>query len=114
MWFLPFAVACGNTFILKPSEQVPLSAIRVFEIMSRLTYPRAWSIWSMAARDAVNALLEHKGINGISFVGSAATAKYVYMPAAENGKRVQALGGAKNHMVVMPDCAHDSHSGRNQ
>jgi malonate-semialdehyde dehydrogenase (acetylating)/methylmalonate-semialdehyde dehydrogenase len=104
LWFLPFAVACGNTFILKPSEQVPLSAIRLFELLDQVGFPKGVVNLVNGARDAVNGLLEHKGIKGISFVGSAATAKYVYSKAAEHGKRVQALGGAKNYMVVMPDC----------
>ncbi len=107
MWFLPFAVACGNTFILKPSEQVPLSSIRLFELMEQAGFPPGVINLVNGARDAVNGLLESKGINGISFVGSAATAKYVYATAAQHGKRVQALGGAKNHMVVMPDCDMD-------
>ncbi|HWE61007.1 MAG TPA: CoA-acylating methylmalonate-semialdehyde dehydrogenase, partial [Chloroflexota bacterium] len=107
MWFLPFAVACGNTFILKPSEQVPLSSIRLFELMEQAGFPPGVVNLVNGARDAVNALLDHKGINGISFVGSAVTAKYVYAKAAEHGKRVQALGGAKNHLVVMPDCVMD-------
>jgi malonate-semialdehyde dehydrogenase (acetylating) / methylmalonate-semialdehyde dehydrogenase len=104
MWFLPFAVACGNTFILKPSEQVPLSAIRLFELMEQVGFPPGVINLVNGAHDAVNGLLESKGVNGISFVGSAATAKYVYRKAAEHGKRVQALGGAKNHLVVMADC----------
>ncbi|MDB5057493.1 MAG: CoA-acylating methylmalonate-semialdehyde dehydrogenase [Chloroflexi bacterium] len=103
-WFLPFAVACGNTFILKPSEQVPLSSIRTIELIEQAGFPAGVINLVNGAHDAVNGLLESKGINGISFVGSAATAKYVYKTAAEHGKRVQALGGAKNHMVVMPDC----------
>jgi malonate-semialdehyde dehydrogenase (acetylating)/methylmalonate-semialdehyde dehydrogenase len=103
-WFMPFAIACGNTFILKPSEQVPLSSIRTFELLETIGLPPGVVNLVNGARDAVNGILRHKGINGISFVGSAATAKYVYQTAAEHGKRVQALGGAKNHMVVMPDC----------
>jgi malonate-semialdehyde dehydrogenase (acetylating)/methylmalonate-semialdehyde dehydrogenase len=103
-WFMPFAIACGNTFILKPSEQVPLSSIRTFELLDSIGLPPGVMNLVNGARDAVNAILRHKGINGISFVGSAVTAKYVYQTAAEHGKRVQALGGAKNHMVVMPDC----------
>ena len=104
LWFLPFAVACGNTFILKPSEQVPLSAIRLFELLDQVGFPPGVVNLVHGAHDAVNGLLDHKEINGISFVGSAATAKYVYSRAAEAGKRVQALGGAKNHLVVMADC----------
>ena len=103
-WFLPFAIASGNTFILKPSEQVPLSSIRTFELLDMLGLPPGVVNLVNGAHDAVNAIIRHPGINGISFVGSAATAKYVYRTAAEHGKRVQALGGAKNHLVVMPDC----------
>jgi malonate-semialdehyde dehydrogenase (acetylating)/methylmalonate-semialdehyde dehydrogenase len=104
LWFLPFAVASGNCFILKPSEQVPRSAIRLFELIDQLGLPPGVLNLVNGAHDAVNALLHSPHINGISFVGSAATAKYVYSTAAQTGKRVQALGGAKNHMVVMPDC----------
>lgn len=104
MWFLPFAIAAGNTFILKPSEQVPLSAIRAFELLDQVGLPPGVVNLVHGAREAVNGLLHNKEINGISFVGSAATAKYVYATAAANGKRVQALGGAKNHLVVMADC----------
>ena len=103
MWFMPFAVACGNTFVLKPSEQVPLSQIRIFELLQEANFPPGVINLVNGSRAVVNALLDHKEVNGVSFVGSAATAKYVYSRAAENGKRVQALGGAKNHMVVMPD-----------
>ena len=104
LWFLPFAVAAGNTFVLKPSEQVPLSSIRLYELMELVGFPPGVINLVNGAHEAVNGLLDSKGVNGISFVGSAATAKYVYARAAENGKRVQALGGAKNHLVVMPDC----------
>jgi len=107
LWFLPFAVAAGNTFVLKPSEQVPLSSIRLYELMEQAGFPHGVINLVNGAHDAVNGLLDSKGVNGISFVGSAATAKYVYARAAENGKRVQALGGAKNHLVVMPDCEMD-------
>jgi len=103
LWFLPFAIACGNTFVLKPSEQVPLSQIRLFELLQEADLPPGVINLVNGSRDAVNALLDHPGIRGVSFVGSAITAKYVYSRAAERGKRVQALGGAKNHMVVMPD-----------
>jgi len=103
LWFLPFAVACGNTFVLKPSEQVPLSQVRLFELLREADFPPGVINLVNGSRDAVNALLDHPSVKGVSFVGSAATAKYVYSRAAEQGKRVQALGGAKNHMVVMPD-----------
>jgi malonate-semialdehyde dehydrogenase (acetylating) / methylmalonate-semialdehyde dehydrogenase len=103
MWFLPFAIACGNTFILKPSEQVPRTQSLFFEIIEELELPPGVVNLVNGARETVEALLDHPGIDGISFVGSATVAKLVYERAAKAGKRVQALGGAKNHMVVMPD-----------
>ena len=103
MWFLPFAIACGNTFILKPSEQVPQTQSFFFEIIEELGLPAGVVNLVNGARETVEALLDHPGIDGISFVGSATVAKLVYERAARAGKRVQALGGAKNHMVVMPD-----------
>jgi malonate-semialdehyde dehydrogenase (acetylating) / methylmalonate-semialdehyde dehydrogenase len=104
MWFLPFAIGCGNTFVLKPSEQVPLTQARVFEIADGIPgLPAGVLNLVNGSKDVVNRLLDHPDVSAISFVGSAATAKYVYRRAAEAGKRVQALGGAKNVMVVMPD-----------
>jgi malonate-semialdehyde dehydrogenase (acetylating)/methylmalonate-semialdehyde dehydrogenase len=103
MWFLPFAVVCGNTFVLKPSEQVPLTSELMFQILDEIGVPRGVVNLVHGARDVVNAILDSPGIQAVSFVGSVNTAKYIYRRAAENGKRVQALGGAKNYMVVMPD-----------
>jgi malonate-semialdehyde dehydrogenase (acetylating)/methylmalonate-semialdehyde dehydrogenase len=103
MWFLPFAIACGNTFILKPSEQVPQTQSLFFEVIEELGLPAGVVNLVNGARETVESLLDHPGIDGISFVGSATVAKLVYERAARAGKRVQALGGAKNHMVVMPD-----------
>jgi malonate-semialdehyde dehydrogenase (acetylating)/methylmalonate-semialdehyde dehydrogenase len=103
MWFLPFALACGNTFVLKPSEQVPLTQEAFFEIIDGLDLPPGVVNLVNGGREVVETLLDHPGIDGISFVGSAPVAKLVYSRAAASGKRVQALGGAKNHMVVMPD-----------
>ncbi|HEX6460671.1 MAG TPA: CoA-acylating methylmalonate-semialdehyde dehydrogenase [Thermoleophilaceae bacterium] len=102
-WFLPFAIACGNTFVLKPSEQVPLTQNRVFELIDELDLPPGVVNLVNGDREVVDAILEHPGIDAVSFVGSAKVARHVYSRAAANGKRVQALGGAKNHMVVMPD-----------
>ena len=102
-WFLPFAIACGNTFILKPSEQVPMTQQLVFELLDEMEFPPGVVNLVNGGRDVVEALLDHPGIDAISFVGSAPVAKLVYERAARAGKRVQALGGAKNHMVVMPD-----------
>jgi malonate-semialdehyde dehydrogenase (acetylating)/methylmalonate-semialdehyde dehydrogenase len=104
LWFLPFAVACGNTFVLKPSEQDPLTSVRVFELIAEAEiFPPGVVNLVHGGRDAVNALLESDGVDAISFVGSAATARHVCEGAVATGKRVQALGGAKNAMVVMPD-----------
>jgi len=103
-WFLPFAIACGNTFVLKPSEQVPLTQELVFNLIDDLGgLPDGVVNLVNGSADVVNGLLDHPDIDAISFVGSAKVARYVYERAAANGKRVQALGGAKNFMVVMPD-----------
>jgi malonate-semialdehyde dehydrogenase (acetylating)/methylmalonate-semialdehyde dehydrogenase len=106
-WFLPFAVATGNTFVLKPSEQVPLTQNRVFEIIDALDLPPGVVNLVNGDAEVVNAILESPGIDAVSFVGSVPVAKHVYATAAAHGKRVQALGGAKNHMVVMPDAVMD-------
>jgi malonate-semialdehyde dehydrogenase (acetylating)/methylmalonate-semialdehyde dehydrogenase len=102
-WFLPFAIACGNTFVLKPSEQVPLTQTLAFEILDRLDLPPGVVNLVNGSREVVEGILEHPGIDAVSFVGSAPVARIVYERAAATGKRVQALGGAKNHMVVCPD-----------
>jgi malonate-semialdehyde dehydrogenase (acetylating) / methylmalonate-semialdehyde dehydrogenase len=103
-WFLPFAIACGNTFVLKPSEQVPLTQELVFGLIDETGgLPDGVVNLVNGSVDVVNGLLDHPGVSAISFVGSAKVARYVYERAAANGKRVQALGGAKNFMVVMPD-----------
>ena len=107
MWFLPFAIACGNTFILKPSEQVPMTQQIVFEIIHELGLPDGVVNLVNGSRDVVNGILDHPGIDAVSFVGSASTAAYIYERAAANKKRVQALGGAKNSMLVMPDAIMD-------
>ncbi|MFH0777120.1 MAG: CoA-acylating methylmalonate-semialdehyde dehydrogenase [Candidatus Eisenbacteria bacterium] len=106
-WFLPFAVACGNTFVVKPSEQTPLSQVRMFELIHEAGFPPGVVNLVNGAKGAVDALLEHPDVCGISFVGSSPVARYVYSTAAANGKRVQALGGAKNFLVVMPDADLD-------
>ncbi len=106
-WFWPYAIATGNTFILKPSEQVPLSPTRIVELAHEAGIPAGVLNLVHGAKDAVNALLAHPGIAGLSFVGSSPVAKHVYQEAAKHGKRVQALGGAKNHVVVMPDADLD-------
>ncbi len=108
LWFLPFAVACGNTFVAKPSEQTPLCQKRIFELMHDVDFPPGVVNLVNGAKEAVQTLLENEKIKGISFVGSSPVARYVYETAAKNGKRVQALGGAKNFLVVMPDADLDS------
>jgi malonate-semialdehyde dehydrogenase (acetylating)/methylmalonate-semialdehyde dehydrogenase len=107
LWFLPYAVATGNTFVLKPSEQVPLSQIRIFELAHEAGFPPGVLNLVNGGKEVVNAILEHPDIVGVSFVGSSPVAKHVYTTAAAHGKRVQALGGAKNHIVVMPDADMD-------
>ena len=106
-WFLPFAIGCGNTFVLKPSEQVPLTQQIAFEVLDGLGLPPGVVNLVNGGREIVEGILDHPDIDAISFVGSAPVARIVYERAAKAGKRVQALGGAKNHMVVMPDAVID-------
>ncbi len=103
MWFLPHAIACGNTFLVKPSERVPLSQMRMFELLHEAGFPDGVVNLVHGAKEAVDAILDHPGIAGVSFVGSSPVAQYIYRRGAEKGKRVQALGGAKNFVLVMPD-----------
>ncbi|HVF87615.1 MAG TPA: aldehyde dehydrogenase family protein [Pyrinomonadaceae bacterium] len=103
LWFLPYAVACGNTFILKPSERVPLAIRRIFELIEGAGFPPGVVNLVNGAKPAVDALLAHPQVRAISFVGSSPVAKYIYARGAELGKRVQSQGGAKNHAVVLPD-----------
>lgn len=107
-WFWPFAIASGNTFILKPSERVPLTQIRVFELLEEAGIPKGVMNMVHGGKEVVNALCEHPDIKGVSFVGSTPVAKHVYKLATSNYKRVQALGGAKNFMVVLPDAVIES------
>jgi malonate-semialdehyde dehydrogenase (acetylating)/methylmalonate-semialdehyde dehydrogenase len=107
-WFLPFAIACGNTFVLKPSEQVPLTQEMVFNLIhADGGLPPGVVNLVNGSADVVNGLLDHPDVDAVSFVGSAKVAAHVYQRAAASGKRVQALGGAKNFMVVMPDAVMD-------
>ncbi len=106
-WFLPFAIGCGNSFILKPSEQVPMTQQIAFEVIDELGLPAGVVNLVNGGRQIVEGILEHPGIDAVSFVGSAPVARIVYEGAARTGKRVQALGGAKNHMVAMPDAVVD-------
>ena len=103
LWFLPFAVVSGNTFVAKPSEQVPLSLVRVFELLEQCGLPAGVVNLVHGGRGVVEALCDHPGIRALSFVGSTPVARAVYERATRAGKRVQALGGAKNFVVVMPD-----------
>jgi malonate-semialdehyde dehydrogenase (acetylating) / methylmalonate-semialdehyde dehydrogenase len=102
-WFMPYAVAAGNCFLLKPSERVPITSQRVFQLMQQAGFPAGVVQLVNGGRDTVNAILDHPGIRAVSFVGSTATAKYIYSRAAASGKRAQCQGGAKNPVVVMPD-----------
>ena len=102
-WFLPYAIACGNTYIVKPSEKTPLTMLKVFEIIDEIGLPKGVLNLVNGAKDTVDAILDHPIIKAISFVGSTNVAKYIYRRAAENGKRVQAQGGAKNPIVILPD-----------
>ena len=103
LWFLPTAIACGNTFILKPSPQTPLSAEFLFELLDELDLPEGVVNLVCGGVPAATALMEHPDVTGVSFVGSSPVAKIVYETCTRNGKRVQAQGGAKNYIAVMPD-----------
>ncbi|MBW4418351.1 MAG: CoA-acylating methylmalonate-semialdehyde dehydrogenase [Myxacorys californica WJT36-NPBG1] len=102
-WFLPYAIACGNTCIVKPSERVPLTMQKVFRLLEQTDLPKGVVNLVNGAKEAVDAVLDHPTIRAISFVGSSAIAKYVYSRAAANGKRSQCQGGAKNPVIVLPD-----------
>ncbi|MFD2034970.1 CoA-acylating methylmalonate-semialdehyde dehydrogenase [Belliella marina] len=106
-WFLPYAIACGNSFVFKPSEKVPLTMVRVFELMEGIGLPDGLVGLVHGGKDTVDAMLEHPKVKAISFVGSTQVARYIYSKGAANGKRVQAQGGAKNPVVIMPDADLD-------
>ena len=103
LWFLPYAIACGNCFILKPSEKVPTTMARVFELIDQLHLPKGVVSMVNGGRETVDALLDHPLVRAISFVGSSPVARYVYGRAAANGKRAQCQGGAKNPVIILPD-----------
>jgi malonate-semialdehyde dehydrogenase (acetylating) / methylmalonate-semialdehyde dehydrogenase len=107
LWMYPIALTCGNTFVLKPSEKVPLSSIYIAELLKQAGLPDGVFNIVHGGKDCVNAILTHPLIKAISFVGSTAIAKYVYETGTANGKRVQAAGGAKNHIIIMPDADMD-------
>ena len=102
-WFMPYALACGNPYIVKPSERVPVTMQRVFQLLDQVGFPRGVVSLVHGARAAADAILDHPAVRAISFVGSTAVARYVYARAAANGKRIQCGGGAKNPIVVLPD-----------
>jgi malonate-semialdehyde dehydrogenase (acetylating)/methylmalonate-semialdehyde dehydrogenase len=102
-WFLPYAIACGNTLILKPSERVPLTMRRAFELLDQTGLPKGVVNLVNGGKAAVDTLLDHPKVRAISFVGSTPVARYVYARAGANGKRAQCQGGAKNHVIVLPD-----------
>ena len=102
-WFLPYAIATGNTFVLKPSERVPLTMRRAFELMENIGLPKGVLNMVNGGKTVVNALIDHPKVRAISFVGSTPVARYVYARAGEHGKRAQCQGGAKNHVIVLPD-----------
>ncbi len=103
LWFLPYAIACGNCFVLKPSEKVPMTMSRVFDLIDQLGLPPGVVTLINGGKEVVDTLLDHPDVRAISFVGSSPVAKYVYSRSAANGKRVQCQGGAKNPVIVLPD-----------
>ncbi len=107
LWFLPYAVACGNCFILKPSEKVPMTSHKLFELINEAGFPAGVVQLVNGGKETVDAILDHPAIKGVSFVGSTPVAKYIYSRAAANGKRAQCQGGAKNPVVIMPDADMD-------
>ncbi len=102
-WFMPYAIACGNTYIVKPSEKVPLTMQKIFQLLDKTGFPKGVINLVNGTKQAVDAILDHPQIRAISFVGSTPVAKYIYSRAAANGKRVQCQGGAKNPIIVLPD-----------
>jgi malonate-semialdehyde dehydrogenase (acetylating)/methylmalonate-semialdehyde dehydrogenase len=107
LWMFPISIACGNAFILKPSEKTPSAAFRLAELLTEAGLPDGVFNVVNGEREAVEALLTHPEVSAVSFVGSTPVAQSIYSTAAAGGKRVQALGGAKNHMIVMPDADMD-------
>ncbi len=103
LWFLPYAIACGNTFILKPSDKTPMTAQKIFALIEQAGLPKGVVNLVNGAKETVDALLDHPAVRAVSFVGSTPVAKYVYSRATANGKRAQCQGGAKNPLIVLPD-----------
>ena len=106
-WYLPYALAAGNTYIIKPSEKVPTTMQFIFKLIEQVGFPKGVVNMVNGAKETVDAILEHPAIRAITFVGSTNTAKYIYATAAANGKRVQAQGGAKNPVIILPDADMD-------
>lgn len=102
-WYLPYAIACGNTYLIKPSEKAPMAMQFIFKLIEQIGLPKGVINMVNGKKEVVDAVLDHPGIRAITFVGSTPVARYVYSKAAENGKRVQAQGGAKNPVVILPD-----------
>ena len=102
-WYIPYAVACGNTYIMKPSEKVPMTMKLIIKLFEQAGFPKGVLNMVNGSKTAVDAILDHPAVKAVTFVGSTATAKYLYARAAANGKRVQAQGGAKNPVIIMPD-----------
>jgi malonate-semialdehyde dehydrogenase (acetylating) / methylmalonate-semialdehyde dehydrogenase len=111
LWMFPIAITCGNTFVLKPSEKVPLSAVRLGELLMESGLPEGVFNIVHGDRECVDAILAHPLVRAVSFVGSTAVARHVYETGTRNGKRVQAAGGAKNHLIIMPDADLDQATG---
>ncbi len=107
LWFLPYAIACGNTLVLKPSEKTPMTMARVMQLVEQAGFPPGVVNLVHGGKEAVDALLDHPEVRAISFVGSTPVARYIYSRAAANGKRVQCQGGAKNPIVILPDADID-------
>lgn len=107
MWFLPYAVACGNTFVLKPSERVPISVELLCDLVNRAGFPPGVVNVVNGGKPAVDAILDHPDVRAVSFVGSTPVARYIYSRGASQGKRVQCQGGAKNHVLILPDADLD-------
>jgi len=102
-WYLPYAIACGNTYLIKPSEKVPMTMQFIFKLIEQIGLPKGVVNLVNGKKEVVDAVLDHPGIRAVSFVGSTPVTRYVYSMVAENGKRVQAQGGAKNPVVILPD-----------
>ena len=106
-WYLPYALACGNTYLVKPSEKVPMTMQFIFKLVEQVGFPKGVINLVNGSKEAVDAILDHPEIRAVTFVGSSTVAKYIYSRASANGKRVQAQGGAKNPVVVLPDADMD-------